>query len=508
MQQATTRTDKSIRNAFFALAGHFVGILAMFACRTAFIRILGAGYLGVSGLFGNVLSILSLAELGIGSAILVSLYKPLAEKEEPKIKALMNVYRKAYHIIGITVFGIGMLIFPFLNVLMKDKPDVSSLDLIYFLYVLDSAFSYFLSYKVILVDADQNGYIVNLFDTGFIVAQNLFQIFLLVTTRNFILYMCIQVGTTLLRNLVLSRRADRMYPLLKTLKGCKLDRDEKKRIVRNVGAMLSHEVGNVVVNGTDNLLISSFVGVIWVGLYSNYLLIVTTLQGVLGRMLGAVTASIGNLNATEDGEKPYRVFKTLLFMNFWLYGFCAVCLWILFEPFIRLWAGPDFILDSGITLIIVVNFYIGGMRSATLAYRDTLGLFWNDRFKPLAEAAINLVASILLLKWLGIAGVLWGTLISTLTTSFWIEPYILYKYAFHKPLRGYFAMYAAYFFATLCAAIVTWRVSMLLRSSGLWELVLKGVLCLVLPNLLFLACFFRSSACRHLLSIARYKLVQ
>ncbi len=502
MPTATTRTEKSIRNACYALVGHLAGILAMFACRTAFIRLLGAEYLGVSGLFGNVLSLISLAELGIGSAILVSLYKPLAAGEEERIKALMHAYGIAYRVIALVVFALGMLLCPFLDVLMKDEPAVPALTLVYSLYVLDAAQSYCCSFKILLVEADQNGHIVNLYDTGFLIGQNLLQIALLWVTRDFVLYMGIQAGVTLVRNVVLSRKADRMYPCLRTLGGSRLVPAERRRIVRNVGAMLSHEVGNVVVNGTDNLLISRFVGVVWVGLYANYLLVVSTLQGILGRVLGAVTAGIGNLNATETGDKPHRVFKTLLFLNFWLYGFCSVCLVVLFSPFIRLWAGPGYLLDEGITVIIVLNFYMGGMRTAGLAFRDTLGLFWNDRFKPVAEAAINLAASILLLARFGIAGVLWGTLISTVATSFWVEPLILYRRAFHKPLRGYFAQYAAYFAATLLAAAATWSLARRMPFSGFGELVGKGVLCLVVPNLVFLALFFRTEAFRQVMVIA------
>lgn len=479
------RTKNSLRNVIFGLVGQVFTTMLSFASRTIFIYTLGANYLGINGLFSNILSMLSLAELGVGSAIIYNMYKPLADKDEEQLKSLMSLYKKAYTFIGIFISIVGLSITPFLDKIIKDTPDVPYLIFIYLLFLLNSVVSYFYVYKSSLIIADQKNYIVTIKQQKFMLIQTIAQIIILLTTKNYIIYLIIQIICSLLINISISKKADTLYPYLKEKNVKKLDDNSRKKIFKHVLAMMSHKVGGVVVNGTDNILISSFVGVFWVGLYSNYVMIIQIINRFLAQIFNSLTASIGNLNAEDDIEKSYKVYKKVLFVNFWLYGFCTICLFILFNPFIKIWIGEKFLLKSNVVFVIILNFFLMGMRQTTCTFNTTLGLFWNDRYKPWAEAIINIVVSIFLLKRMGIIGVFLGTAISTISTSLWVDPYILFKYGFKKKLSLYFKDYIKYVLFTLSAGIVTYYLSNLIGGVGIASVFAKGLICLITINLIF-----------------------
>jgi O-antigen/teichoic acid export membrane protein len=495
------RTKNSIRNIITVLIGQIFGILITFISRMVFIRILGAEYLGVNGLFTNILSLLSLAEMGFGSAIIYSLYKPLAAKDEIKIKALMNFYASAYHLIGIVVLGIGLLLFPFLDYIIKDKPDIPNISIIYILYLANSVITYFFAYKRSLIIADQKNHIVTIYKYSFYTIVNIIQIIVLLTTKNFIFFLLVQFVFGFIENFMISRKAEKLYPFLKKSKGVKLDKVSKREIFKNVQAMMYHRLGGVVVAGTDNIIISSFVGIVWVGLYSNYLLIITAINTIIGQVFVSVTASVGNLNTLEDKSKSLIVYKSILLANFWLFGLSTISLFILFNPFITLWVGKEFLMSESIVVMIVINFYVNGMRKTTLMFRDSLGLFWNDRYKPVFESIINLIASVFLAKQYGIFGVLLGTFISTMTTCFWIEPYILYKYGFNNGVKDYFIRYGKYSFVLLIASIVTWLSCSIFSTVTVLNIVGRLLICLLVPNIIFLVFFYKTHEFKYLYKI-------
>ncbi|NRT70225.1 lipopolysaccharide biosynthesis protein [Clostridium beijerinckii] len=484
------RTENSIKNSVIGILGQVFNIILNFVSRTIFIFILGANYLGVNGLFTNILSILSLAELGIGSAIIYHMYKPLANKDEEKLKSLMHLYAKAYRYIGLVVAIVGLSIVPFLGTIIKDKPNVEHLTIIYLLFLANSVISYFFAYKTSIITADQKSYIISIKQQEYLMAQIIIQSVILLLTKNYMLYLSIQMICTFLLNLSISKKANLLYPFLKSKDVRPLGRENKKIIFKHVTAMMSHKVGAVVVNGTDNILISSFVGVYWVGLYSNYVMIITMLTKIIGQIFTAITASIGNLNAQENKEKSYDIYKKVFFVNFWIFGFCSICLIVLFNPFIELWVGSNYIMSTNIVLVIVINFYMGGMRQATTTYNSTLGLFWNNRFKPWVEAIINLVASIFLLRRFGIVGVFLGTFISTVATSLWVDSYVLYKHGFNEKLSKYFSKYFRYTFITIIAAGATQYISSLFVENTYLNFIFRLIDCLVVPNIVFvLGCF-------------------
>lgn len=486
------RTKNSIRNIIFALGGQFVTTIVNMINKTVFIYILGANYLGVSGLFSNILSMLSLAELGIGSTITFHMYKPLAENNKQEIKSLMNLYAQTYKIIGIFIAIIGIALTPFLKYIIKDMPNIPNINLIYIMFLLNSVVSYFFAYKSAIINADQKNYIVTLKTQSFILLQSFVQIMILFLTRNYVLYLVVQIIITLLTNLSISKKADTMYPYIKSKNIKKINTIKKKNIFKQVRAMMSHKIGTVIINGTDNILISSFVGIYWVGIYSNYIMIIYMINGFIRQIFNSITSSIGNLNAKETKEKSYEIYKKLLFFNFWIYGFSSICFFILINPFIELWIGKEYILSIYIVIIIVLNFYMSGIRTITLAYRDTLGLFWNDRYKPLIESIINLIASIILANNFGLIGVLIGTFISTVLTSFWIEPYVLFKNGFDRKVSDYFKLFIKYSLSFTIILLITVWFCNIVNYKDIFGFLIKVIITITLPNLIFSLFFYRA----------------
>lgn len=509
---AMSRTESSIKNLVTAMVGQFFGIAVSFFARIVFLRYLNEEYLGLNGLFTNILTIFSLVELGVGPAMNFSLYKPLAEHDIERVKSLMALYRKAYILIGCAIAVIGLLFTPFYTLLMDEVPDIPRLTLIYWLFTANTVISYFYSYKRALIICDERRYIATVYRYGFYFALNVAQIVVLVLTHDYILFLILQVLFTFAENVGVSRKADRLYPYLRDKGTEPLPRESIAGIKKNIGAMIFHKIGGMVVMSTDNLILSRFVGLVAVGLYSNYYLITDALNKVITQVFNSVTASVGNLNASETAEdrtKLERTFERLFFMNFWIYGFCACCLWVLFNPFISLWLGDALLFDAFTVLVIVVNFYLTGMRKAAMTFREATGAFYYDRYKPLVESAINIVASILLVKYLGTAGVFLGTIISTVTTCIWIEPYVLYKHVFRKSAAGYAVCFLAYTLVSIFACVVTSYVANALHLGNVYvDFAWKLFICVLVPNSVFLLCFFRTERFRYFFKLIKSLLMR
>lgn len=494
------RAEKSFKNSVFGIISQIVSLLLRFGVQTAIIRLLGAEYLGVNGLFANVLQMLSLAELGVGSAITYNLYKPLAEGDQIRIKGLMHFYKKAYQIIGLLIAIVGVCLIPFLDKLVNGSSGVSNLTLIYCLFLSNTVASYFFTYKRAILIADQRAYM----DTNNVMVKNLLQticqIAILYITKNYYIYLSIQVIATIISNICISKKTNKLYPYIVNNQE-QLGRQEIRKIFKDVYALMAHKVGTVIVFATDNILISMFVGVASVGYYSNYVLMKNAIDQIIAQLFNAITASVGNLNALEKKERVFETYQSILFFNFWIYGFAAIGFFTCINPFIELWAGSSYLLTMDIVLLITINFYLTGIRKTTQIFKDTVGLFWNDRYKPYVESAINLIASIVLLNKLGFIGVLIGTLISTLTTSFWIEPYVLYKHSFERPLKDYFFRFTIYTVAMVFAGVCTVFVVSFVHIGGFLALILKIIMAIIVPNSILLLLFCKTKEFKYLIRL-------
>ncbi|MCD8014037.1 MAG: lipopolysaccharide biosynthesis protein [Lachnospiraceae bacterium] len=501
--QIRTRTEYSVKNTTVAVASRMTAILMGFVTRVVFTHVLSESYVGINGLFTDILNVLALSELGVGTAITYALYKPVAEEETEKQKSIMRLYCWFYRIVALIVLIGGLLVVPFMDVIMKDRPQVEHLTLIYLLYLANSVLSYLLIYKKTLIEAHQLTYIGTLYHTIFLVIQDAAQIVILLATGNFLLFCITAVVCTVSGNVSISRRADRMYPFLKDREIAPLGQQEKDGIIKNVKAMLMHKIGVVIVNNTDNILLSALVGLGSVGKYSNYYLVIGSVRQVLDQVFQGISASVGNLGVMEDEAHIRRIFETSFFIGQWLYGFAAICLYELLSLFVEISFGANYVFEPGVVLVLCLNFYITGMRKATLIFRDSLGLFWYDRYKSIAEAVVNLTVSIVLALRFGTAGVFWGTFISTVTTSLWVEPYVLYKHCLKAPVRSYFAKYAKYAAVLAGVWFVTDRICAQMGGNILVKFLLRLLIAAILPNLLFVLLYGRTGEFREVLAIVK-----
>lgn len=497
------RTRKSIINLITALCGQIFGVIISFIVRMVFVNFLSSEYLGVNGLFTNILTMLSLVELGVGSAMTYSLYKPIAEENVEKIKSLMDLYKKAYRIIGIIVLVIGIGFTPFYKYLISEVPDIPNLNFIYILFVVNTGISYFYSYKRSLIICNQNKYIATIYRYAFYFIYNIAQVIVLITTQNYILYLICQVIATILENIAISRKADKMYPYLKEKDIKPLPKKEFNTIKKNVGAMLFHKMGAIVVNSTDNIILSKFVSLKAVGLYSNYYMVINGIEIIIGQIFEAIIASVGNLGVSESKEKLKSVFNKVFFMNFWLFSLCSICLLVLFNDFIKIWVGQEYVFEFSIVLIIVIAFYLKGMRKAVLTFRDATGIFYHDRYKPIFEAVINLIVSIILAKKWGVAGVFIGTIISTLATSMWVEPYVLYKYAFKEKVYKYFVKLIYYTIIGIAICSITYWLTTFITNVSIIGIIIKLLICLIIPNTIYFAIFRKTEELNYFISLIK-----
>lgn len=490
------RTQNSIRNVLAAMAGQLGGVLVNLLARVFFLHYLNQTYLGLNGLFTNVLTMLSLVELGVGPAMAYSLYKPLADHDTEKLKSHMAFYKKAYITIGLTIAALGIAFLPFYTVFMDQVPDIPHLNVIYGLFVANTVVSYFYSYKRSLIVCDQKKYIETGVHYGAYFVLNIVQIVFLALTKNYVVFLILQVLSTWLENLILARKADKLYPFLKEKNGKPMDQADQQVVFRNVAAMSMHKIGAVVVNSTDNILISKLIGLATAGLYSNYYTIIHPLQTITNQIFESIVASVGNLTASvkEGGaDRLLDTFHDVFFFAFWIFTFCSACLLNLLHPFIEfLWLrNRGWLLDDLTLYVLVINFYLYGMRRPVLTFRDATGAFWNDRFKPIFESIINLVASILLAKRFGVAGIFLGTLVSTVTTSLWVEPLVLYHNVFCASLKDYFIRFASHtVVGVLVCGVTTWLCNLV--GYSLLSLIPRAIICLCAPNLLMLLIFGRT----------------
>ncbi len=503
MTTTGSRTANSIRNMKYAICGQVFSVILSFVSRTVFVYILGKEYLGINGLFSNILAILALAEMGIGSAIIYSLYKPLAENNEELTAGLMRLFRKIYTGIGLFILIIGCFLTPFLDFFVKERPNVPYFELIYVLFVVNNASGYFFSYKGMLINADQKQYITTTITQLSTLLMNVIQIICLVLTHNYILYLLIMLLSTLGRNIVISVVANRLFPFITTKKNVELPIDEKNTIIKNVKAMMMHKIGGVIVDSTDNILLSKIVSVAVVGLYSNYYLITHTITTLYSMLFNALVASVGNLGVTNDKETIYKNFRIIDFAGSWLYYFSFICLLNLLDPFISLWLGKDYMFGYGLTFVICINFYFTGMRNGLLTFRSALGLFWYDRYKAIAEAVVNLIVSIVLGLRFGAIGIFIGTATSTICVCLLIEPYVVYKYAFDRYPIDYYRRYIANLMLTLIVGCGMRRIIEMCTYEGILKLIISIIICATVPNIIYFLIFGRTTECNQILYLIR-----
>lgn len=441
---AGTRTQQYAKN-FTATLISFVGTaIYSIVWRKMFISMLGVEYLGIGSLLGNVLGMLSLTELGIGTSIVFSLYKPIAEGNQAKMHTLIWLYRKIYAWLGLVVFVLGMILMPFLPDIAKGSENIEHVYWIYFITLSSTVVSYYFSYNSTLFSATQREYVLTYFaqifkfvNLGVAVAVLLvFQSYLALCIAGFVVALGDRIMVYFL--------ARRNWPWLSTRPQEKLSEPEKREIVKNVKAMFFHKIGDYCINGTSSLIIGAFVNITAVGMFTNYLTLLNAIKPVATACFGNMTAGIGNLVATSSRERVYEVFQEINFLSCAVFGLVSMGFCVCANNIISVWLGSEYILDFTVVALIATDLYLYGMRQAPFLFRNGAGLFYNDRFSPLIQAVTNLVVGLVMVQYWGMAGVFFGTVVSGLVAPCWIRPFVLYRDYFGLPFRRYVGKYLLY----------------------------------------------------------------
>lgn len=450
-----------------------------FITRKLFLDSLGEEYLGLNGLLTNVIGMLSLVESGVGVSIVYNLYKPLAEGDTQATLALVQLYRKIYHYIALGILSLSIAFFPFLKYLIHGDTDIAYVNIVYFIFVGNTLVGYLMADKISLVNSDQKQYKLAGYNLVYQVFMYGIKIIVLKYHPNYIFFLSIEFVCNILYNIAIRSKVRKLYPFIKTKEKISVPSDIKKNIVRNVKALFLTTIGGYMVHSTDNILISSFIGLGVVGLYSNYTLIINQIKSLVTPLMTGVKDSVGNLVTSESNEKQYEVFKMLFLINFIIVSFITIMLYCLLNPFIAWWLGEQYLFERWIVAIMCANLYVDMIRSSALTFKMVSGIFVQDRYVAFITGLVNLIMSLLLVKVIGLAGILLGTTIAFLTTNSWNWPRLIYKYNFKKSPCRYYAKYLGYILLTTCIAYSCSLVNNMLFTN---HNTLTSVICMALMD--------------------------
>lgn len=487
-----TRTAHAIKNFAWSTVGNIANSLLGFVSRTIFIYCLGTVYLGVNGLFTNILGMLSFAELGIGSAISFSLYKPLAENDIKKIQQIINFYRTAYRVIALVVSAIGIALIPFLKYIVKGADGIDHITLIYCIFLFNTVTSYLITYKTTLLSADQRNYFITNINTVVKIITVVVQSILLLIFKNFYVYLISNAVIQLASKFYMNHFTDKMYPYIKGRNDERLPAEDKKVIIKKVKALIIHKIGGVLIHQTDNIITSAFINVVAVGLVSNFTMLISMLTNFLNSFLGSSVAGLGNIVATENHERRLSIFKNYDFLGFCFVGLSTICLYFLLSPFIVLWIGEDKLVDAATVALLCVNYYLDGMRIPLFNIKCAAGVYEQDSWIPIAQAVANVTISVVAAKYLGLKGVYLGTLISGMIPNI-ARPFIVCRQVFDKDTKWYFKEYIKR--AVIIAAIIavlTVIFKFITLENLLGAFVIKAILCVAVSSAVIILIYRKS----------------
>ena len=497
------------RNIMFGyLSNAITGILGI-ALQKIFIIKLGETLLGVNSTYSSILSVLSLAELGLGTAVNFSLYGPVARGDKETVKAYMQFYKKAYRVIALVVACVGLLLVPFLKFIIKDPVGIdSNADLInyYLIFLFNTVSSYFVAYKYSLPNAEQKNYIQSNVLTITKIATVLTQIVLLLLVPNFYLYLLAAAAIELIQKIFANAYLNRKYPLLKEKNVRKLTKEELSDIKKKTGALVCHKVGDAARLQTDSIIITGFINVTMSGYVDNYNKVINLIANFVNVIFNSVISSFGNLIATESDEKQYEMFRVYRFFASWIYGFSSVGFFLLLTPFISWYYGDRFALPAVVVGAILIDFYFKGERVVLSNYKTAAGVFEQDKFLPLIQGAANLILSVVLVQRIGLLGVYIGTIVSGLIANI-IRPVIIYRTCFDRKANGYFYDAFCYIGVTILALVICMLIgNAVLSSVSLLRMAGMAVIVTVVYNGIFLLFFGRTFEFRYLFGILRERL--
>lgn len=490
------RTQYAIKNAGFGILSKVLTLLLSFITRTVFIYILGSVYLGVHGLYSEILSVLSFAELGFGSAMTFSMYKPVAYHDHDKIVKLLGFYKRVYHIVACGIAILGLCLVPFLGNIVRgaDWLTINELRAYFLIFLFNTVVGYFVSYKFTYLNALQQNYIQTNIEVIVTTVSNVIQIAVLLLFKSFLLYLIANSIVLLCSRVFITIYINSKYPILQERAEVPLSKEEKEPIYREVKGLAVHQFASVAVHSTDNILISTLTeqGVAAVGFISNYTMLINAVLGFVTVLFNSVTSGFGNLVASSTTQNFRKVFHEINFVNFWIYGFCCIAFWLLIPPFITLWIGADNLVDSPAFTLIIINCYLQGQSTAYHNARIAKGNFNKDKIWAFVQAIVNLIVSVMCARKYGLVGIYIGTVVSRMVYVIF-RPYSTYTFLFGEKSIAYYKRLVKYFCEVVFAALITkWIVDQILSAVTIPRFILGLLVVAVIPNLLFGVLNYRS----------------
>lgn len=480
------RTKNATRNIIFGIILKAYQIIVPFLMRTAMIYFMGVQYLGLNSLFTSVLQVLNLAELGVGSAMIYSMYKPIAEDNNAAICALMKLYRTYYRVIGFVIAVVGLALTPFIPRLISGEvPNGINIYVLYLLNLSATVLSYWLfAYKNSILQAQQRVDVVSKVRLGTSTVQYVLQLFVLWISRNYYLYVIVLLATQALTNIVTAIYADKLYPQFKPAGQVAIA--EKKAINARIRDLFTSKIGSIIYDSADTIVISSFLGLTALAVYQNYFYILNAITSLITIVFSACTAGIGNSIVVETKEKNYRDLSKFTFIICWGAGFCSVCLLCLYQPFMELWVGKELMLSFSAVICFVVYFFVRQLNSLFNTYKDASGMWHEDRFRPLTAALTNLLLNLILVQIIGIYGVLISTVVAIICVGMPWLLHNLFTVIFEKKhLPGYLKDLLYYCTIILVSCVVTYFVCSKINFGLIITLLIRGIMCLIIPNLIY-----------------------
>lgn len=496
------RKEISIRNIAAGFIYRVAGSLFPFLIRTIMIDTLGEEYLGLNSLFVSILNVLNLTEFGFANAITYKMYRPAAENDTKRLSELLSIYKRIYRIIGIIILVAGSLLIPFLTRFVNETyPESINLYAVYLLFLFDSAISYLLfAYRNSLFSAYQRLDIQSVINSVTLILLKILQALVLLCFKNYYVYIVLMPVFTVLNNVIVYVATRKCFPGV--VSNQNINKAEYGSILKKSGAMFGHKLNYVIVSAADNIVISAFLGLTVLARYGNYFTILNVVIGLVDTVVQSFLPSVGNMLVEGNREKIKCIFRIMSFAQYWFVGWCAICLTCLYQPFMTLWVGKEMLLDMWVVILLALYLYFYKARSVVLMFKDAAGMWNEDLLKPYLSALCNIILNFALVVTIGLYGVLISTITVFLLINFPWESSILVKKLLKQSFRKYVCNFFYCMFVITFVGIVTNGVcALLFLADGVAELLVKGLLCIIIPNILFIGIFWRKKEMKELLEI-------
>lgn len=489
------RTKNVTRNILWGTLNKFTSLGMPFIARTIMIYTLGMRYVGLGSLFTSILQVFSFAELGIGNAVVYSMYKPVAEGDDKKICALLSFYRKAYRVIGTVILLLGLAILPFLDHLIAgDVPEDINIYVLFSVFLLNNVLGYYLfAYKYSLLSAFQRKDVNSKVSLLISFTLHACQIGALLLFQNYYVYVVLVPVFTCLNNVCVALITKKYYPQYRC--AGTIEQEELRSISKNVGGMVFQKIGGIVLTSVDTIVISSFLGLVSLALYQNYYYIITALFGFLDILMQSMISSVGNSIVTESVEKNYGDFKKFNFMYNWIVSWCTICLLCMYQPFMEIWVGKENMFGWTMVVLFAVYFFTHKWCDMLYVYQEAGGIWWQTKFVPLTAAILNLTLNIILVQTIGLPGILLSTIAAVVLVYAVGYARVLFRVYFQpidSGLRKYWGRQAVYLATVILASVITVVICTLPGiENAFLRLIVNGILCIIVPNIIFWVCWRR-----------------